>query len=267
MEDQVEELREFMKEKQSGGPSENAGNSSRKTKIIAVVSGKGGVGKTNVSTNLGLAYKRIGKEVIVLDADLGLANVNVVLGLIPKYNLYHVIRKQKTMKEIILDTEYGIKIVAGASGFSKIANLSSEERENFISELTEFASADIIIIDTSAGVSENVLSFVEAADEVLIVTTPEPTAITDAYGLIKIMNTEIDDLDMDLKLIVNRVSSVTEAKRISQRVINIAGQFLNLKLDYLGFIYDDPALSSAVRKQIPFMVSYPNGKATSCIQH
>ncbi|MBN2655467.1 MAG: MinD/ParA family protein [Spirochaetales bacterium] len=268
MEDQAEKLREIMKNRQSGESSnEIQGVFGKKTKIITVASGKGGVGKTNVSTNLALAYAKIGKKVIVLDADLGLANVNVVMGMIPKYNLYHVIRKQKTMKEVILDTDYGIQIVAGASGFSKIANLTDEERESFITELTELSSADIIIIDTSAGVSSNVLSFVQAADEVLIVTTPEPTAITDAYGIIKIISTEIDDLDLDLKLIINRVASVTEAKKISQRVINIAGQFLNLKVDYLGFVYEDPSVPSSVRKQVPFMIADPNGKAAGCIQH
>lgn len=268
MEDQAEKLREIMKNKQfEDDQTESSVEFEKKTKIITVASGKGGVGKTNISTNLALAYAKIGKKVIVLDADLGLANVNVVMGMIPKYNLYHVIRKQKTMKEVILDTDYGIQIVAGASGFSKIANLTDEERNSFVSELTELSSADIIIIDTSAGVSSNVLSFVEAADEVLIVTTPEPTAITDAYGIIKIISTEIDDLDLDLKLIVNRVSSVTEAKKISQRVINIAGQFLNLKVDYLGFVYEDPSVSSSVRKQIPFMVADPNGRASGCLQH
>jgi len=269
LEDQAEKLREIMKNKQfeEENQTEIQGSFEKKTKIITIASGKGGVGKTNISTNLALAYAKIGKKVIVLDADLGLANVNVVMGMIPKYNLYHVIRKQKTMKEVILDTDYGIQIVAGASGFSKIANLTDEERDSFISELTELSSADIIIIDTSAGVSSNVLSFVQAADEVLIVTTPEPTAITDAYGIIKIISTEIDDLDLDLKLIVNRVASVTEAKKISQRVINIAGQFLNLKVDYLGFVYEDPSVSSSVRKQIPFMVADPNGKAAGCLQH
>jgi flagellar biosynthesis protein FlhG len=268
LEDQAEKLREIMKNKQfEDDQTEIIGNFGKKTKIITVASGKGGVGKTNISTNLALAYGKIGKKVIVLDADLGLANVNVVMGMIPKYNLYHVIRKQKTMKEVILDTDYGIQIVAGASGFSKIANLTDEERDSFISELTELSSADIIIIDTSAGVSSNVLSFVQAADEVLIVTTPEPTAITDAYGIIKIISTEIDDLDLDLKLIVNRVTSVTEAKKISQRVINIAGQFLNLKVDYLGFVYEDPSVGLSVRKQIPFLIADPNGKASSCIQH
>jgi len=269
MEDQAEQLRELMRAKnnntQSAAPTNNKQN--RKTRIITVASGKGGVGKTNVSVNMALAYARLGKKVIVMDADLGLANVNVMLNMIPKYNLYHVIRKQKTMKDIIIDTEYGIQIVAGASGFSKIANLSEDERQNFIQELYTLSNADIIIIDTSAGVSNNVLSFVAAADDAVIVTTPEPTAITDAYGIIKIIATEIDNLNMGLKLIVNRVKTVAEAKKVADRMINIAGQFLNLKIDYLGFIYDDSAVPQAVLRQKPFMVLDPKSKASLCVQH
>ena len=142
-----------------------------------------------------------------------------------------------------------------------------EERKNFIRELTALDQADIIIIDTSAGVGSNVLAFIEAADDVIIVTTPEPTAITDAYGIIKIISTEIEDLDLGLKLIVNRVASVTEAKRVAQRVVNITGQFLNIKLDYLGFVYDDPDVANAVRKQQPFTISYPRGRASQCMHH
>jgi flagellar biosynthesis protein FlhG len=193
--------------------------------------------------------------------------VNVALGIIPKYNLYHVIRKQKKLEEIILDTQYGIQFVAGASGFSKIANLTDEERENFILELASLSSADVIIIDTSAGVSANVLSFVAAADDAIIVTTPEPTAITDAYGIIKIIATEIDSLNLGLKLIVNRVKSVTEGKKVAERVINIAGQFLNLKVDYLGYVYDDPSVPQSVLKQRPFITNEPNGKAAICVKH
>jgi flagellar biosynthesis protein FlhG len=193
--------------------------------------------------------------------------VNVVLGIIPKYNLYHLIRKQKSLKEILLDTNYGIQIIAGASGFSKIANLSDEEREHFIEELAALSEADVIIIDTSAGVSNNVLDFIAAADDALIVTTPEPTAITDAYGIIKIIATEIDNMNLGLKLIVNRVKSVTEGKKVSERVISIAGQFLNLKVDYLGYVYDDPIVGSAVLKQKPFMIVDPNSKASICVKH
>jgi flagellar biosynthesis protein FlhG len=260
MADQAQQLREMMK-------SRNGAKAAEKTRIIAISSGKGGVGKTNVSINLAIAYAQLGKKVIVLDADLGLANVNVILGVIPKYNLYHIIRKQKTLREIILDTPYGIQIVAGASGFSKIANLTDDERESFISELSELSSADIIIIDTSAGVSNNVLDFIAAADDAIIVTTPEPTAITDAYGIIKIIATEIDNMNLGLKLVVNRVRSVTEGKRVSERVINIAGQFLNLKVDYLGYVYEDPAVQQSVLRQKPFIVSDPNSKAAICIKH
>ena len=262
MTDQAEQLRELMKNRKS-----EEGNSEKKTRIIAISSGKGGVGKTNISINLAMAYAQLGKKVIVMDADLGLANVNVVLGIIPKYNLYHLIRKQKRMSEIMMSTDYGIQIVAGASGFSKIANLTDEERDNFIEELSTLSDADIIIIDTSAGVSNNVLGFIAAADDAIIVTTPEPTAITDAYGIIKIIATEIENMDLGLKLIVNRVKSVTEGRKIAERVINIAGQFLNLKLDYLGYVYEDQGVGSAVIHQKPFMASDPNGKAAICVRH
>jgi len=237
----------------------------KRTRIITIASGKGGVGKTNVSTNLALSYAAMGQKVILMDADLGLANVNVVLGIIPKYNLYHVIRKQKKMSDILMDTDYGIQIVAGASGFSKIANLSEDERQNFIEELYHLSHADVIIVDAGAGVSNNVLAFVGAADEAIIVTTPEPTAITDAYGIIKIIATEIDNLNLGLKLIVNRVKSVTEGKKVAERVINIAAQFLNLKVDYLGYIYEDPAVQQAILKQKPFLSLDPRCKASICI--
>ncbi|MCX7025559.1 MAG: MinD/ParA family protein [Spirochaetes bacterium] len=262
MEDQAQKLRELMK---ASKPRD--GSPQKKTRIITVASGKGGVGKTNVSVNMALAYAQQGKRVIVMDADLGLANVNIMLNMIPKFNLYHVIRKQKSMREIILDTEYGIQIVAGASGFSKIANLTDDERQSFISELYTLSSADIIIIDTSAGVSNNVLSFVAAADDAIIVTTPEPTAITDAYGIIKIIATEIENLNIGLKLVVNRVKNVTDGKKVAERIINISAQFLNLKVEYLGCIYDDPIVSQAVLRQKPFMVLEPKSKAAISIQH
>jgi flagellar biosynthesis protein FlhG len=269
MEDQAEKLREIMRQKsgarEAGRREENPNRS--KTRVIAVASGKGGVGKTNVSVNMALAYARLGKRVVVMDADLGLANVNVMLRMTPRYNLYHVIRKQKTMREIMTDTDYGISIVAGASGFSKIANLTEEERQYFIEELETLSNADIIIIDTSAGVSSNVLDFIAAADDAVIITTPEPTAITDAYGIIKIIATEYDELNLGLKLVVNRVKSAGDAKKVADRMTTIAGQFLNLKVDYLGFIYDDPVVPQAVLRQRPFMSIDPRCKASQCVQH
>jgi flagellar biosynthesis protein FlhG len=270
MTDQAETLREIMNNKIAAPEAQSpggAGPGENKTRIITITSGKGGVGKTNISTNLAIAYAQMGKKVILMDADLGLANVNVVLGIIPKYNLYHLIRKQKSMADIIMDTNYGIRIVAGASGFAKIANLTEEERKNFVNELSELSNADVIIIDTSAGVSNNVLSFVEAADEALILTTPEPTAITDAYGIIKIIATEMDKQNLGLKLIVNRVKSVVEGRKVAERMISIASQFLNLKVDYLGYVYEDPAVQNAVLRQKPFMIVEPKGKASICLRH
>jgi len=261
MEDQAQKLRELMGAKKQGPQA------AKKTRVITVASGKGGVGKTNLSVNMAIAYARIGKRVMVMDADLGLANVNIILNIIPKYNLYHVIRKQKTMKDIILDTEYGIQILAGASGFSKIANLNEEERQNFITELYALSNVDIIIIDTSAGVSSNVLSFVAAADDAIIITTPEPTAITDAYGIIKIIATEVENLNIGLKLVVNRVKNVTEGRKVAERIINISGQFLNLKVEYLGCIYEDPIVPASVLKQKPFIVQDPKSKAAISVQH
>ncbi|MDR2782444.1 MAG: MinD/ParA family protein [Treponema sp.] len=274
MEDQAEKLRELMRKRGEAAAStaEKALPvktwEQKKTRIITITSGKGGVGKTNVSVNMAIAYARLGKKVIVMDADLGLANVNVMLGLVPKYTLYHVMRKQRTMKEILEETEYGISIVAGASGLSKIANLSEDERENFIGELTTLSNADIIIVDTSAGVSKNVLDFIAAADDAIIITTPEPTAITDAYGITKIIATEMmHNLDIGLKLVVNRVKSAEEAKKVADRMISIAGQFLNLKIEYLGFIYDDSVVSQAVLRTKPFTVIDPKSKASLCVQH
>ncbi|HOV37755.1 MAG TPA: MinD/ParA family protein [Spirochaetales bacterium] len=262
MPDQAETLRELMKVKEMvPSPTD------RKTRIIAVASGKGGVGKTNFSTNLAIAYAQMGKRVILMDADLGLANVNVILGIIPKYNLYHLIRKQKTMQDIILETNYGIQIVAGASGFARIANLTEEERRQFVDEISKLSVADIIIIDTGAGVSDNVISFIAAADDAIIVTTPEPTAMTDAYGIIKIIVTEIENLNLGMKLIVNRVKSVVEGKKVAERVVTIAGQFLNVKVDYLGFIYEDPAVQTAVLRQKPFLILDPRSKASICMKH
>ncbi|MDR3115593.1 MAG: MinD/ParA family protein [Treponema sp.] len=269
MEDQAEKLREIMRKKTDfqEKPKPVKLQEVKRTRIITVTSGKGGVGKTSISVNMALAYARLGKKVVVMDADLGLANVNVMLNTIPKFNLYHVMRKQKTMKEILWETDYGISIVAGASGLSKIANLTEDERQYFINELDSLSEADIIIIDTSAGVSSNVLDFIAAADDAVIIATPEPTAITDAYGITKIIATEYESLTMGLKLVVNRVRGVAEAKKVADRMTHIAGQFLNIRIDYLGFIYDDAMVSHAVLRQKPFMVLDAKCKASLCVQH
>ena len=273
MEEQLNELKELMKDdyrNESSSTKNDFGSKEKKehnTRIIAITSGKGGVGKSNFAVNMAIAYAQLGKKVILIDGDLGMANVNVLLNIVPEYNLMHVINKKKTMKEIIMDTEFGIKFIAGANGFSKIANLSVEELEYFAKQFSSLGNADIIIIDTGAGIANNVLQFVAAADEVYVVTTPEPTAITDAYGIIKIITTEIVDRTVNLKLVVNRVHSVEEGKRISERIINIVGQFLNYKVDYLGCVFEDPIVQAAVIRQKPFIVVNPTSKPSVCLKH
>ena len=256
MEEQANELRALM-----------GNEKAHKTKIIAITSGKGGVGKTNIAVNMAIAYAQIGKRVILIDGDMGMANVNVLLDIVPKYNLMQVIQQKKKMKEIILDTEFGIKFIAGANGFAKIANLSIEELEHFTKEFLSLSNADIIIIDTGAGIANNVLKFVAAADEVYVITTPEPTAITDAYGMIKIISTELVDQELNIRLLVNRAHSADEGKRISDRIITIVAQFLNYKVDYVGFVYDDPVVQTSVIRQKPFMVVNPTSRPAMCITH
>ena len=253
MEDQAQELRELM--------------SGHKTKIIAVTSGKGGVGKTNVAVNMAIGYAQQGKKVILIDGDLGLANINVLLNAVPQYNLMQVINGQKKMQDIITDTEFGFKFIAGANGFSKIANLTVEELDEFANQFSQLSDADIIILDTGAGIASNVLQFVAAADEVCVVTTPEPTAITDAYGMIKIITTECVDREMNIKLLVNRVHTPDEGKRVSERIVSIVSQFLNYKVEYIGFIYEDPVVQASVIRQKPFMIINPNSKPAQCVRH
>lgn len=254
--DQAANLRRLVLEKNSESPSS--------TRTIVISSGKGGVGKTSLSVSLAIALAEDGKSVTLVDADLGLANINVILGIIPKYNLYHVIKGKKKLKDIIIEVPEGIKIIAGASGFHQLANLEPKQRDEFISSIGELANDDYMIIDTGAGISQNVLSFIMAADEVIVVTTPEPTAITDAYGIIKAIASQ--STEKHIKLIVNKAQSVAEGKRVAQRVINIAGQFLNIKVEDLGFVYEDICVPKSVRNQKPFYVSYPKSKASGCVK-
>ena len=267
MEEQAQGLNELFNDSRLGINNNKNGLRVHNTRIIAVTSGKGGVGKTNFAVNMAIAYAQIGKKVILIDGDLGMANVNVLLDIVPEYNLMHVVNKKKTMKEIINDTEFGIKFIAGANGFSKIANLSVEELEYFANQFSTLGNADIIIIDTAAGIANDVLQFVAAADDVFVITTPEPPAITDAYGVIKIITTEIVDRHVNIKLIVNRVHSTDEGRRISDKIINIAAQFLGYKVEYLGCMPEDPLVQASVIRQKPFIIVNPTSKPSVYLKH
>ena len=235
----------------------------QRTRMISVTSGKGGVGKTNISTNLGIILSRMGKEVVLLDGDLGLANVNVVLGMIPKYNLYNVLKGEKKIEEVILECEGGLKVVAGASGFRELSDLEYGAKEGLLNELEKLSFADIVLIDTGAGISEDVMRFVMGTEEVIIVTTPEPTAIADAYGLIK--SVVVKGGNMSFKLLVNRVRNENEGKRIGDRVVSIGGQFLGVEIEYMGYVYEDEKVWRSVIKQVPFVVMEPRSRVSRCI--
>lgn len=259
--DQAEGLRKFMDQNNSS------------TRIITITSGKGGVGKSNFALNLAITLANTKdntnnfsqrKRVIIMDADLGLANINVLLGIIPKSNLYHVLKGQKTLKEIIIPTAFGIDLIAGASGLSQLANLEESDRVNVIKGLLELNYADFLIIDTAAGVSSNVTQFSAIAHETLVVTTPEPTSITDAYGIIK--SIALEHNAANIKLIVNRAQSQKEAEKVASKIVAIASQFLNVKIEPLGFIPESPLVPSAVRKQVPFCILNPSSNVALSVE-
>ncbi|WP_187982813.1 MinD/ParA family protein [Borreliella bavariensis] len=264
MEDQAQSLRDIMKLNGKFNFSVDEKVQNSKTRFIAVSSGKGGVGKSNIAIGLALKYSELGKKVLILDADIGMANVNILLGVIPKYSIYHMITQNRDIREVITKTEYNIDLLAGASGTMELLDLSDVDVNKFIKELLKIYEYDIVVIDTSAGISRQVISFLLSSDDVVIVTTPEPTSITDAYGIIKVLSYKMENLK-NLRLIVNRVANVSEAKGVAKKVIDISGQFLNLNIDYLGYIYEDQNVRSSVFKQKPFVLVNPNSKASYCL--
>lgn len=252
MADQAERLREIIR-----------GNTKpvKLSRVIAVTSGKGGVGKTNFSVNLGIALSKLGNRVLLVDADLGLANVDVILGMAPKHHLGHVISGQKTIREVINEGPSGLKVIASGSGDYRLANLSERSLENCLQRLNEIEDEiDIMLIDTGAGISRNVLKFVLAAGEVVVVTTPEPTAITDAYGLIKVVASAVPDTP--IWVVVNMIRDETEGKQVIERLTTVSKRFLGVNLANIGFINWDPSVSKSVKQQQPFIIGHPRSPAT-----
>ena len=243
--------------------------------VFAVTSGKGGVGKTNVSVNLAITLANAGKRVILLDADLGLANADVLCNVETRGNLAHVVARQRELRQVMVDA-HGFKLIGGASGLAKMADLSDLERQRLIRSLAELETqADVILIDTGAGISPSVLSFTRAADHVLVVTTPEPTAITDAYAAIKVLvkssieqgeSTSGSSLDRRISLLVNQTLSPTEAASVYERVAKVARQFLNVTVFDAGSLPKDDAVTLGVRARSPFVVSAPKSEATRAIE-
>jgi flagellar biosynthesis protein FlhG len=251
--DQAHNLRELVRTSKPSG------------RVIAVTSGKGGVGKTSTSVNLAIALAAAKKRVIVLDADLGLANVEVLMGLNSFYNLQHVIDGERSIMQILVQGPGGIEIVPGTSGLAKLADLNARSRQYVLDGLKELQEeADFIIIDTMAGIGQNTIAFCAAADEVLLVTTPEPSAIVDAYATIKTIHQARED--SVIRLAVNMVINSPQALAVMTNLSRVTQQYLAMRLSFLGYIVRDPHVSQAVMQTYPFTLRFPNAPATKCIQ-
>lgn len=250
--DQAENLRRIVKEQTSPR---------RTARVITVTSGKGGVGKSSISVNLAIAFSRLGYRVVIFDADFGLANIEVMLGIRPQYNLADLIFRGKNLNDIINMGPENIGFISGGSGVQELTNLSKDQIIYLIQKLVELdEKADIIIIDTSAGITDSVLEFIAASSEVLLVATPEPTSITDAYALLKTLNrkTDISMHDMTIRMIANRIDNYEDGKELYEKLSIVVSKFLNLNLEYLGAILEDEHTSKAVMRQKPAILLYPN---------
>lgn len=232
-------------------------------RTIAITSGKGGVGKTNITANLALAMTMQKKKVGIIDADLGLANIDVILRLKPRYNLEHVVAGEKKLSDIFVKGPAGLTIIPGSPGRIPMASLSEFDRNMLIKELIKSAkNFDVTFIDTAAGISNNVVDFVLAAQEVIVITTPEPTAITDAYAMIKVISQK---KDTDIGIIVNMVQNTDQAMEVGERIILAAKRFIDAKAHLIGYILKDSAVPDSVSSQEPLIFRYPESNATKCI--
>ena len=233
--------------------------------VISVTSGKGGVGKTNIVANLAYLLAGMKKKTLVFDADCGLANIDLILGLTPKYNLYHVLHGEKTLKEIIINGPGGIKILPSSSGIQEMSNLSMVQKLTLQDELNALQSRpDFMLIDTSAGITENVMYFNMVARETIVVVTPEPTSLTDAYALIKVLYQR--HAKKRFKLLVNMVKTQNEAKEVFLRMAQATNHFLNLAIEHLGYVIYDENLLHAVKQQKLLAELYPGSPSIQCLR-
>ncbi len=263
MQDQATRLRELIKQKKDKGILKTADGPG--ARVICVTSGKGGVGKTNFTLNLAIALSRQSYRVMILDADLGLSNIDIAMGLVPKYTLQDVINGSKELKDVIITGPNGIKLISGGSGILELIDMPETKIQSLIEKLEEINSmADIILIDTGAGLSKSVMSFVMAADEVIIVATPEPTSITDAYAMIKTIG--MKERGKRLKLLINRVESLNEGKITFEKLKLASEKFLNIQIEKLGYLAEDINVSRSVKLQNPFLLQFPNSTVSKNLE-
>ncbi len=259
--DQAERLRTIIKQNQVA-PAKAA-------RVITVTSGKGGVGKSNVSINLAVEFKRMGKRVIIFDADFGLANIEVMFGTIPKNNLADLIYQGKSIKDVITWGPMDVGFISGGSGIAGLTNLGREYINYLVQQLSELDTiADVIIIDTGAGISDSVMEFLIASGEVILVTTPEPTSITDSYSLLKALkrNSRFSEDSSTIKVISNKVSTSEEGKLLFSKLNAVVQRYLHLNIEYLGCIPQDTELSDAVMQQSPICISNQNAKSAKAFK-
>jgi len=235
-------------------------------RVIAVTSGKGGVGKTNLSVNLGVALSQMGRRVALLDADMGLANVDILLGLSPKYNLSHVLQGEKTLEDIMLTGPAGLKVIPASSGVQQMSELNNIEQAGVIRAFSEIdQNLDVLIVDTAAGISSSVVNFARACQEIIVVVCDEPTSLTDAYAYIKLLNR---DYGLNkFHVVANMVQSVQQGQQLFNKLCKVSEKYLDVTLSYTGAVPFDEYLRKSVQKQTPVLEAFPRSKAALAIRN
>ncbi len=241
------------------------GESNNPTKVITITSGKGGVGKSNVTLNFALALLESGLKPVILDADMGLANIDVLMGVAPKYSLIDMLQDNLKIWDVMEKGPNGLEFIAGGSDLENILELKKNNLPYLFDQLLLLNGyVDTILIDTGAGLNHDSLKFILSSDEVFLITTTEPTSITDTYAMIKMIQSKKKDLKINL--VINQVASEQEGFSTSDRIKLVSKRFLNYEINLLGFVFADEAVTKAVKKQEPFYLSYPNSKATKSIK-
>lgn len=236
-----------------------------KTRIITVTSGKGGVGKSNFVVNLAITLVNLGKKVLIFDADIGMGNDDVLMGIYPKYNVMDLVNGRITIDKVIIEGPLGVNLLPGGSGLNNIEDLQQNQRDMFLKQIENLEGYDYIFIDTGAGISRSVLAFISVADEFILVTTPEPTSLTDGYSLLKA--TDHFKIKSKANIVVNKVLDRKEGNQTFSKFKAAVNKFLSIDVNYLGIVYEDRKLIMAVREQSPFVISYPNSEASKCIRN
>lgn len=238
----------------------------RIARVVTIASGKGGVGKSNFTLSFALSLMELGKKVVVIDLDIGMANLDILMGTTPKHHLWDMIRERKSIWSVLEKGPNGLEYMAGGSGFQQLLQLQDEERRYFFQELEKLHGyADIILIDTGAGLTVESQQCHLSADEIILLTTPEPTAIADAYSVIKILHSQNPGLSF--QLVVNRVSSQKEGIEVASKVKLAVQSFLNKEIKIFGAIPDDASVMQAVLKQVPFYIAFPRSTASLTLRN